>query len=90
MQMRPLLILGGAALLAGCTVSSQSGGIPSPDYTAVAPYSPVYQPTYQAYTYQPTYPTTYPAYSYRPAPSAYPLYSPEGAPPGTDQASGSR
>lgn len=78
MRLHALVITGGAILLAGCTVSSQSGGVPSPDYTAApagyytaapAGYYAA-RPTYQANTY---------------APAAPPLYSPEGMPSDANQ-----
>jgi hypothetical protein len=90
MNTRPLLVLVGASLLAGCAYYPQ-GGYSTPGYAYASPYYHGYQTTYQttyqpAYqtTYQPAYQTTYQGNTYRPAPNAYPLYSPSFSPPDTN------
>jgi hypothetical protein len=83
MNTRPLLILLGTSLLAGCVYPYQSYGYAAPGYSPAAAYSPVYQSAYQPgyqtgyqSAYQPAQ-TTYQSYPYRAAPGPYPLYSPQ-------------
>jgi hypothetical protein len=89
MNIRPLLILAGLSLLAGCAYSSQPVGYVSPGYTSGSPYyygyQPVYHPAYQT-TYQ-AYPN-YQSYQNRPAPYAYPLFSPQFPYSNTNEGSG--
>jgi hypothetical protein len=76
MNTRPLLLLLGTSLLAGCVYPYQSYGYAAPGYSpAAAYYSSGYHPGYQS-AYQPTQ-TTYQSYPYPAAPGAYPLYSPQ-------------
>jgi hypothetical protein len=93
MRTRLFVIVGGAALLAGCTVSSQYQ--PAVGYSEAPVTYQTYPATYQTYpaTYQ-TYPVAQPTYqvtTYYAAPApAYTFYSPEGAPTDANDGSGSK
>jgi hypothetical protein len=86
MRTRLFVIAGGAALLAGCTVSSQYQ--PAVGYSEAPVTYQTYPVTYQTYTVaQPTYQVT--TYYAAPAP-AYTFYSPEGSPADANDGSGSK
>ena len=90
MNTRPLLILLGTSLLAGCVYPYQSYGYAAPDYSPAAAYSPVYQSAYQPgyqtgyrSACQPGYQTGYqPGYqsAYQPAQTTYQSYPYRAAP----------
>ena len=86
MRTRLFVIAGGAALLAGCTVSSQYQ--PAVGYSEAPVTYQTYPVTYQTYTVaQPTYQVT--TYYAAPAP-VYTFYSPEGSPADANDGSGSK
>ena len=93
MRTRLFVIAGGAALLAGCTVSSQYQ--PAVGYSEAPVTYQTYPVTYQTYpvTYQ-TYTVAQPTYqvtTYYAAPApAYTFYSPEGSPADANDGSGSK
>lgn len=66
MNTRPLRMLIGASLLAGCAYSTQPVGYTTVSYVPASPYYTAYS------TYQPVQATSYQVYTY----PAYPFYSP--------------
>jgi hypothetical protein len=79
MRTQLLLMTGAAALLAGCTESSSYQ--PAVGYSEAPASYQSYTVTQPAYQVQPSYQVT--TYYTQPAPE-YPLYSPEGSPPHTN------